>query len=514
MSLFAFYVHLRTLNIYQSRHLYEEIDHKPKVTLADWAVSEEILRQRLYEYRYLGEAIDIGKPVNNASLIDLIRKYRLKESNYIVSMEARGVSDVEALLREVEEMPAGTIEEANAQRLQIMKLLPFTAGREQVHRTMGSLYSREIHMTLCGSLCLCIFILLCGTILGVFMNDFADGNICKAGATKLPRVCPTTEVSCPSDELRLSPEYADLSLDGSVCTYLQDMAVAARDPDCETRWFAVSDVFCTARFPWDTLTYEKVLMQTLKSDVEGWERPSSQIVKVPLQKVPLDEKILFSFHADDSNSSIRWIIPIQDEDQRLDTVAMTQHTLVQDMITRSPAIFPLKDLGLQWGKSGDTPEKRADAGRNIIKILMSGNQQPAGSSAALKTGKFGSHVPAFMLREGWTDVTSDETLARFMFAGMGINHVEPVQAGTTQRRELEESGYEVPPRAAFVSDFSFMSLLETRPTFEQYGAIAYFDAAAVLLEIFWCDGGQQGAAAPQPCHKTGKTGELIAFAAM
>jgi hypothetical protein len=94
-----------------------------------------------------------------------------------------------------------------------------------------------------------------------------------------------------------------------------------------------------------------------------------------------------------------------------------KHALTQDGVTRHPTVFPLADLGLQWGDPGDTPRQHADAGRDILKILMSGNGQPAGSQR-------GSHVPGFMRREGWDDVASDEALARFMFAGMGINNVK------------------------------------------------------------------------------------------
>lgn len=187
---------------------------------------------------------------------------------------------------------------------------------------------------------------------------------------------------------------------------------------------------------------------------------------------------------------LQWFIPIQDEDNWQTGFDLNKHTLVQDWVTRSPRVFPLRDLDINWTS--------ADTGRDIIKLLMSGNKQPAGSHA-------GSHVPGFMLKEGWTNVTSDETLSRFMFAGMGINNVKPSQAGTAARKAVEEQGYRVPAAAAFVSDFAYMRLLDVRPGFENYGAIAFYDKQATLIEITWC--GWKSANGGKSQHKDVRPGD-------
>ena len=96
----------------------------------------------------------------------------------------------------------------------------------------------------------------------------------------------------------------------------------------------------------------------------------------------------------------QWKIPIQDEDKRMGGADLVKHALTQDGVTRHPTafsdegilsfclpipilyrdsllkeqilvtngsapsytqVFPLADLGLQWGDPGDTPQQVCSA---------------------------------------------------------------------------------------------------------------------------------------------------------
>lgn len=317
---FGWYMDRREMNIYGGRHV--DPDHcsghsvVKQESLRDWKVdlnkdvANAIIKERLRDYRYMdGQSPEIakkatgkeGNPIDNTKLIALIRDYRVKEPSYLAAMKARGVADVEKFVTEAEKMPTtnGAEDLVMEQRRELMKLLPYTEGRRFVHVTMGKMHSRALW---CGIVDVSIMVgigVCFAMLLGAALSGFADGNVCKMGT--LPLIGPD-----PTTELQLSQEFSDLALDGRACTELQRLAESARDENCESRWFSwvlpgpLTRIICSALFPWDALIYEKILMQTLKADVEGWVRPSSNIIHVPENLGQnlgqnLGEKMIFEF---------------------------------------------------------------------------------------------------------------------------------------------------------------------------------------------------------------------------
>ena len=80
----------------------------------------------------------------------------------------------------------------------------------------------------------------------------------------------------------------------------------------------------------------------------------------------------------------------------------------------------------------------------------------------------------------WEELTSDEAISHFTFAGLAAHRLRKVAptAGT--------SGDGI----AFVNDWSWLHPLEHRAGYERYGAAAYFDSNATLVKIYWDTAGK------------------------
>ena len=70
------------------------------------------------------------------------------------------------------------------------------------------------------------------------------------------------------------------------------------------------------------------------------------------------------------------------------------------------------------------------------------------------------------------DVTSDDVITQMVFAGLAGNRLEKINGG-----DIDD--------AVWKADFSELVTLDVRPSYENFGATAYFNSDLKLVRIFW-----------------------------
>jgi len=89
----------------------------------------------------------------------------------------------------------------------------------------------------------------------------------------------------------------------------------------------------------------------------------------------------------------------------------------------------------------------------------------------------GDVMPAVNVR--YEELCSDDAMSRMAFSGLCCGYTRGIA-------EDADADVPIPKGAAFVADCSFLNQFRVKPGYEQYGAIAYFDAKCSIVGIFWC----------------------------
>merc|ERR1719206_1334251 len=79
----------------------------------------------------------------------------------------------------------------------------------------------------------------------------------------------------------------------------------------------------------------------------------------------------------------------------------------------------------------------------------------------------------------YEELCSDDAMSRLAFSGLCCHY-------TQQIAKDGDADVPIPKGADFVADFSALSTFRVKPGYEQYGAIAYFDAKYSIVGIYWC----------------------------
>jgi len=100
--------------------------------------------------------------------------------------------------------------------------------------------------------------------------------------------------------------------------------------------------------------------------------------------------------------------------------------------------------------------------------------------------KLGGLAEAYV---NYDELLSNEAVTQFAFSGMGCHKMKKIGMALDDpervaKRDDRNHNNNIPDRAKFMSDFSFLSIFEVRDGFEHYGAAAYFDEDYKMLGIY------------------------------
>jgi len=89
----------------------------------------------------------------------------------------------------------------------------------------------------------------------------------------------------------------------------------------------------------------------------------------------------------------------------------------------------------------------------------------------------------------YDELLSNEAVTQFAFSGMGCHKMKKIGINYYDRervakRDDRNHNNDIPGKAKYMSDFSFLSIFEVREGYEHYGAAAYFDEDYKLMGIY------------------------------